>query len=246
MNNQEYERASTEQVDEFLKFIGLNKDPGRVAINMGASVIGIRFDTGVVVAADTCVHYGSMPRFQSVDRVFKINEQIVMGGSGDFADIQMFKRTIDAQVITDRIYQDTAEMKPKSLAGWLRQITYARRSSNDLTPVSVVVGGMEPNAGPYLSYIDFRGVQVEDYVATTDAAQHMILPMVRDKKPKDREFTEEEAIALIRQGMESLHYRDSRAIPYYTVGFCAASGCHIEGPYKVNEDWTLVRHSRPQ
>ncbi|XP_022212249.2 proteasome subunit beta type-4-like [Drosophila obscura] len=244
MIKQEYQRASPEQVAEFLMFMGINKDPAGIPPTTGASVIGIRYDKGVLVAADTCVNYGSMPRFQNVDRVFKINEQIVMGGGGDFADIQMYKRTIDAQVITDRIYQDTTEMKPKTLAGWLTRTSYTRRTSNDPTAVAFVVGGMEPTAGPYLSYIDGRGLFVEDYVAMTDSAQQMVLPMVHDKKPKDREFTEEEALALVRLCMETLHYRDARAIPNYTVGVCDASGCRIEGPYKVNEDWTLVRHNR--
>ncbi|EDW29312.1 GL19635 [Drosophila persimilis] len=244
MINGDYERASPEEVAQFLKFIGINDDPFGQTVTAGGSVIGIRYDQGVLVAADNCVHFGSTPRFQNVDRVFKINEQIVMGGGGDFADIQMYKRTIDAQVVTDRIYQDTTEMKPKTLAGWFRSTTYTRRSSNDFSAVAVVVGGMEPQAGPYLAYIDSRGLIVEDYVATTDTAQQMVLPMVRDSKPKDREFTEEEALAMIRQGMETLNNRDARAIPYYTVGVCNANGSHIEGPYNVSEDWTLARHNR--
>ncbi|XP_022219949.2 proteasome subunit beta type-4-like [Drosophila obscura] len=224
--HQYYQRASSER-PELLKLIGTDKD--EESIPWGSTVLGLRYDRGVLIAAETCAHSEWMPRFQNMDRVFKISEQIIVGGGGDFGGIQKYKDTIDAQVIADRIYWAAFEMKPKT---------------EDHTAVLIVVGGMDPKTGPYLSSIDCRGRIVEDYVVTTGPALEAVLPMVRNNKPKDREFSEQEALAMIWKGMTgALHCPDAREIPSYTVGICSANGCHIEGPYRANKDWTHARHN---
>lgn len=69
----------------------LNSTP----ITTGTSVVGIKFDGGVMIAADNLVSYGSLARYQDVQRVFKINEKTIIGAGGDFADFQSLKRSID-------------------------------------------------------------------------------------------------------------------------------------------------------
>lgn len=44
-------------------------------ITTGSSVIGLKFDGGVIIAADTLVSYGSMARFRNIDRVFKVSPE---------------------------------------------------------------------------------------------------------------------------------------------------------------------------
>lgn len=64
-------------------------------ITTGTSVIGIKYQNGVIIAADNLISYGKMARFQNVDRVFKINDQTAIGVGGDYADFQFIKRHID-------------------------------------------------------------------------------------------------------------------------------------------------------
>ncbi|EDW36933.1 GL25789 [Drosophila persimilis] len=227
---------------EFQDFIGVEAAGKPVA--MGSSVIGIRYDKGVLIAADTTVFEGSVPRYQDVDRIFKINKQIIMGGGGNFHDVQMYRRTIGKQISSDRIYQDGFEMKPKSLALWLMNTTNARRLALDATNVELVVAGMQPDEGPYLATIGRPEGISDGYVAATGPARQTVISLVRDKKPKERSFTEKEAICLIRTCMEKLQCNDACALPQYTMGVCTAQDCHIEGPYKVNEDWTFARHKK--
>ncbi|XP_017091638.2 proteasome subunit beta type-4 [Drosophila bipectinata] len=209
-------------------------------ITTGSSVLGIRFDGGVMIAADTMVSYGSLSRYQSIDRVFKINEKILLGGGDDFADIQSIKRTIDQKMIADQCSADDIEMKPKELAMWLTRVLYNRRTRMNPLFIDVVVGGVNEEGQPLLANVDLRGRFYEDYVVATGFARHLAIPLVRERKPANREFTAEEATTLIRKCMEVLYYRDTRNTSKYTVGVSTASGTVVEGPYKVDENWKFA------
>ncbi|XP_034117333.2 proteasome subunit beta type-4 [Drosophila nasuta] len=210
------------------------------AITTGSSVLGIKFDGGVLVAADTLVSYGSLARYQNIDRVFKINDKILIGGSGDFADIQSIMRNIEQKMIEDQCCNDGVVMKPKAMATWMTRVLYNRRSRMNPLYIDVVVGGIDEGGAPYLGSVDLRGRAYDDYVVATGFARHLALPLVRERKPKDRDFTFEEATNLIREAMKVLYYRDTRSMPRYTVGICTAANCSIKGPFKVEENWTFA------
>lgn len=60
--------------------------------------MGIKFDKGVMISADTLVSYGSLARYHDIDRVFKVNDYTVIGAGGDYADFQFVKKAIDQKV----------------------------------------------------------------------------------------------------------------------------------------------------
>lgn len=64
--------------------------------------------------------------------------------------------------------------------------------------IDVVVGGVDNEGTPYLANVDLRGRSYEDYVVATGFARHLAVPLVREKKPKDRDFTAVEASELVR------------------------------------------------
>ena len=52
----------------------------------------------LMLAADTLLSYGSMAMFRDCDRLMKVNDQIVMGGGGDYADFQYIQHAIEERV----------------------------------------------------------------------------------------------------------------------------------------------------
>ena len=54
----------------------------------GTSVLGIKFEGGVMLAADTLGSYGSMARFRSLSRLSAVGDSTAIGGSGDMSDFQ--------------------------------------------------------------------------------------------------------------------------------------------------------------
>lgn len=81
-----------------------------------------------MIASDKLVSYGSLARYQDVQRVFKVNDKTVIGAGGDYADFQSLKRSIDQKMLEDTCHNDNIIMKPRSLYSWLTRVFYNRRS----------------------------------------------------------------------------------------------------------------------
>lgn len=64
----------------------------------GTSVLGLKFKDGVLIAADTLGSYGSLARFRDCQRVMKVNDNIILGAGGDYADYQYLQSIIKQKV----------------------------------------------------------------------------------------------------------------------------------------------------
>lgn len=173
--------------------------PGnRQPITTGSSVVGIKFDGGVIIAADTLVSYGSLARFRNIDRVFKINDNTIIGVSGDYADFQFIKKHIDQKVTEDYCHDDKIQMKPKSLYNWLTRVLYQKRSRFDPLWIDVVVGGMQ-DGEPFLGHVDLRGRSYEDSAIATGYGKHLAVPLLREETEKSGGalISQQTALALV-------------------------------------------------
>lgn len=70
----------------------------RAPITTGTSVVGIQFKDGVLIAADILGSYGSLARFRNLERVMKVNDNIILGAGGDYADYQYLKSNIERKM----------------------------------------------------------------------------------------------------------------------------------------------------
>ena len=64
----------------------------------GASVLGIIYNDGVMIAADTLGSYGSMACYFNNQRVMKVNDRTMLGAGGDVADFQYLQSVIEQAV----------------------------------------------------------------------------------------------------------------------------------------------------
>lgn len=64
----------------------------------GTSVLGVKFNGGVMLAADMVGSYGSMARFRNVSRMFKVTDNIALSAAGDIADFQFLKDIIEQKM----------------------------------------------------------------------------------------------------------------------------------------------------
>lgn len=67
-------------------------------ITTTTTVIGLKFDKGCVIVADTLGSYGSLARFRDCPRVLKVNDLILLGSGGDYADYQYLKDIIEQKM----------------------------------------------------------------------------------------------------------------------------------------------------
>lgn len=75
-----------------------NNDIFRRPMVTGTSVLGLKFNNGIIIAADTVCSYGSLARYRTVSRLYKVNDSTVVGGGGDYADFQFIKSLVEQKV----------------------------------------------------------------------------------------------------------------------------------------------------
>jgi 20S proteasome subunit beta 7 len=183
------------------------------------------------------VSYGGLARYHNVDRVFNINENIVIGISGDYADFQFLKQLIDETILSDFSMDDKIALKPKDLYTWLTRVLYNRRSKFQPLWVDMVVGGMQYDV-PFLGHINFRGRAYTNDVISTGFGTHLALPLLREVSEKGV-MNEAAAQEVIKKSMEVLFYRDCRAYPRYSVANINGEGCSVT-KHEVEQNWEVA------
>ncbi|KFM64167.1 Proteasome subunit beta type-4, partial [Stegodyphus mimosarum] len=207
----------------------------------GTSVLGIAFDGGVMICADTLGSYGSLARFTNCQRVLKVNDQIILGAGGDFADFQFVSSMIERQVIEEECLNDGFNLKPKSLHCWLTRTLYNRRSKFDPLWNDFVVGGMQ-DGKPFLGFVDKIGTSFESPTIATGYGAYLAQPILREASEKKPDMCESEARDLLKHCVRILYYRDARSFPKYTLGLVTNEGVRIDTPLEIDSDWTVGKH----
>ncbi|XP_077284810.1 proteasome subunit beta type-4 [Arctopsyche grandis] len=208
-------------------------------ITTTTSVIALKFDGGVMMAADTLGSYGSLARFRNCPRLVKLNESIIIGASGDYADFQYLKDIMERKITDEECLDDGMHLKPKSLYCWLTRVLYNRRSKFDPLWNTYVVTGMQDGV-PFLGAIDKLGTAYEDDCIATGFGEYLARPLFREYFDHGKVLTEDTARELIKKCMEVLYYRDARSYNRYEISVITKDGAKIEGPFSMGGDWSIA------
>lgn len=76
----------------------------RAPMTTGTSVVGIQFKNGILIATDILGSYGSLARYRNLERVMKVNDNIILGAGGDYADYQCLKSHIERKMYISIIF----------------------------------------------------------------------------------------------------------------------------------------------
>uniref|UniRef100_A0A8D0GCM9 Proteasome subunit beta n=1 Tax=Sphenodon punctatus TaxID=8508 RepID=A0A8D0GCM9_SPHPU len=204
----------------------------------GTSVLGVRFDGGVIIAADMLGSYGSLARFRNISRIMKVNEDTILGASGDYADFQYLKQVIDQMVIDEELLGDGHRYSPKAIHSWLTRAMYSRRSKMNPLWNTVVIGGFY-NGESFLGYVDMLGVAYEAPTLATGYGAYLAQPIMREALEKKPLMTREEARDLIERCMKILYYRDARSFNRVRVP-TTEKGVEMEGPLSLATNWEIA------
>ncbi|CAI9613072.1 unnamed protein product [Staurois parvus] len=126
----------------------------------GTSVLGVKFDGGVIMAADMLGSYGSLARFRNISRMMKVNSCTMLGASGDYADYQHLKQVLEQMVSMRSWWGDGHNYSPKAVHSWLTRVMYNRRCKMNPLWNTVVLAGFY-NGESFLGYVDKLGVAYE-------------------------------------------------------------------------------------
>ena len=189
----------------------------------GSSVIGLKYNKGIIIACDTLMHYGSsLSLTHSFDRIKVLNNRTVIGYSGEYSDMQETQRILDELILEDQLETNkNGCMGPIELGHYLSRLHYHQRNQFDPYLNSAIIGGIDFNGDIVLMQVDPFGTFLTANYFTTAFANYFACSLLRNEYPKDpKEITKEQAIKLILKCFEVLFYRDSKAgdvIQYTTL-----------------------------
>lgn len=217
-------------------------------VTTGASILALKYDGGVMMAADTLGSYGSLARFTELDRIYKVNNSTVLGAGGDYADFQFIRDVIQQKQIDEDCKDDGFNMKPKALHAWLTRVLYNRRSKFDPLWNNFVVAGIQ-DSEPYLGFVDLKGVAFTETVLATGMGVDLCIPVMRaameEKAKRDGGgqglLSHEEAKKTLLQCVRLAYLRDCRSWPKFHLATVNAEGCTVEGPLMIDSNWEYAK-----
>lgn len=92
----------------------------------GTSVLSIKYKDGVLVACDTLGAYGSTKRYKSMERIVRVNDQVVVAASGEISDFQHIQMLLDELTLDDYRSDDGIAMGPAEVYAYLSRVLYNR------------------------------------------------------------------------------------------------------------------------
>lgn len=183
----------------------------------GTSVISMKYNNGVIIAADNLGAYGSLLRFNDIERLIPVGKNTVVGISGDISDMQHIEDVLEEMVTEnnyDNSYADDEEsLQPSYVFEYLATIMYNRRSKMNPLYNALIVAGVE-DSKPFLRYVNLLGVTYSSPTLATGFGAHLALPLMRrvvDNESDIEKTTLEVAENTILESMKILYYRDARS-----------------------------------
>lgn len=207
----------------------------------GTSVLGIVFDGGVMIAADTLGSYGSLARFRDMSRLKAVGNTTVVGASGDLADFDAISRMLDDVIVENEEWADGFKLRPKAVHTFLTRVLYNRRSKMNPLWNTVVVAGMgDGDQGPFLGYVDKIGVAYTDSTIATGYGAYIALPILRQAQEANPNMSQAEARELLVRCLKVMYYRDARSWNKYQIAVATAQGVTISDPLQAETDWSIA------
>ncbi|EEB09342.1 20S proteasome component beta 7 [Schizosaccharomyces japonicus yFS275] len=222
--------------------------PGAVShtqspIVTGSSVLALKFNGGVMIAADNLASYGSLMRFYDEERLTKVGNNTVVGVGGDISDYQHIQHILDKLEIKEQYNNDGHALEPSHVHEYLARLFYYRRSKMDPLWNQAIVAGVDgPNKEPYIAFADLRGTTYTSEAIATGFAAHLGMPLLRKVTEDDKwkSLTKEQARAVIDDCMRVLFYRDAGSLNKFSVATITAEGIEFLTNQKVSSNWAFA------
>lgn len=187
----------------------------------GSMIVGLKYNKGVLLAADTMGSYGGLRKFKDMQRVIRINDDCLVAASGDLADFNELERIIREHVREDKTCSEHGEsFNAKSLHAWLQTIMYSRRTDQDPFWLTVAIAGSDPKTNkPFLGVVDQLGVSYQAPHITTGFGGYIAGPFMELKSPKNiDEFDRNSAEKVLKDALSAVNYRDKMTLNSWCIG----------------------------
>lgn len=214
----------------------------------GTSVIAIKYNDGIVMAADNMGSYGSLLKLDDLQRIIPVGSSSVVGISGDISDFQYLERLLDDLEIEDSYDMENDNLKANHLSEYLTRVMYNRRSKMNPLWNAIIIAGFDDKDELVLKHVDLLGVEYSSPTLATGFGNHLAIPLLRKKVETEddvKNLSKEDAIQTVKDCMKVLFYRDARSWDKYSLCVIEKSTktINIEKNVKVEDmKWKFAQH----
>uniref|UniRef100_A0A7C4BCM9 Proteasome subunit beta n=1 Tax=Ignisphaera aggregans TaxID=334771 RepID=A0A7C4BCM9_9CREN len=169
----------------------------------GATAVGLKVNSGVVVGAEKRISYGGYIVSRAGKKVFKISDRMAIAAAGLVGDMQTLHRILSAEVMYRELITST-KMRIRSAAKLLSAILYSYK----LMPfISEIIFAGYDDEGYHLYVLDPVGSVIEDDYAAVGSGAPIAIGIIEAEYQKDLEL--EKAIDLAIKAIKSAISRDA-------------------------------------
>ncbi len=178
-------------------------------LKSGTTIIGIVCKDGIVMASDRRSTAGSIVMSKNIQKTVRINDYLVVSGTGMASDIEMQKKIIAAEL---RLKELKSKKRPqvREAANLIGMITYRNIRNPSMLPsiVGTLVGGVNEDGTAELYTVEPAGtaLKVEDYDANFGSGMPYVLGLLERQYKK--EISVKEGVELAIEALKSSTQRD--------------------------------------
>ena len=203
----------------------------------GGSVIGVKYDGGVLLAADTLLSYGSLAKWPNIPRLVILGQFSAICATGDYADFQDVTKGLQEEIQAELVVDDGMTMGPTELFSLLHRTMYKKRCDFEPALCQFVFIGSR-NGETLLGGVDDIGTKWVDDCVSTGYGAHVCNPLLRRAlEVKNGKLTRDEALAVVQDCLKILFYRECRAINKFQIADASNSRVLISEPFSVDTKW---------
>ena len=178
-------------------------------LKTGTSVLGIVCKDGIVMAADRQATAGNIVMNKKEEKVFPVNDYLIVSGCGIAADIHRVPKMLAAELKLKELKSKTRP-SVKSAVSLLGHMSYNGIRQPSMIPqqAGFLMGGLNKDGSYELYSIEPAGgsMKVEDYDANFGSGMPYMLGLLEREYKKD--ISVEEGVKLAIEAIKSSTQRD--------------------------------------
>ncbi|CBZ30549.1 20s proteasome beta 7 subunit, (putative) [Leishmania mexicana MHOM/GT/2001/U1103] len=203
----------------------------------GGSVIAIKYNGGVLMAADTLLSYGSLAKWPNIPRIKLLGSYSAVCATGSYADFQMMAKQVEDNIERQKMYHNVDELKPSEVFSYLHRSIYQKRCDFEPCLCQMVFIGAR-DSETFLAAVDDVGTRWEDDCVATGYGAFIALPLLRQALEKNPGgLSRVQAEQILTDCLRVLFYRECRSINKFQLADAAGDGVRISEPFDVETNW---------
>lgn len=205
-------------------------------ITSSSSIVGIKYNGGILLASDRAVSYGSCFKFSNVSHFHRITPKVVIGCSGEMSDFQELVNDLTYIVRDYQCKNNGDNLSPLEISNYIKRLMYTRRSHMEPFVMRCVLAGVDRDGSLHLTSTDMFGTQWEDDYVTTGMSAHIKGTQLMDAANKTREEAYQ-ALKDVFVGLVARHMLMTGRIEFVDV---TDNGVKFEEPVEIKANWDII------